>query len=105
MQIKTRADLVVYKEIMWKLYEEGMFHGGSLDALTLIYNKVKRKRGVHQPYAQDSKLDPSYIHNDNRDEMNADIKESVEGFKIMPGGQRLIESLKEKENGMVVSNG
>jgi len=37
--------------------------------------------------------------------MNADIKESVEGFKIMPGGQRLIESLKEKENGMVVSNG
>ena len=106
MKIKTRADYVVYTEIMYKLYQEGMFHGESLDALTLIYNKLKRKRGVNQPYADDSKLDPSYIHNDNRDEMNADIKESVEGFKIMPGGQRLIESLEEgKDSGMVISNG
>ena len=103
MKIKTRADYVVYTEIMYKLYQEGMFHGGSLDPLTLIYNKLKRKRGVHQIYAQDSKLDPSYVHNDNRDEMNADIKEFVEEFKALPGGQRLIESLKENEKETVVS--
>ena len=61
---------------------------------------------MNQPYADDSKLDPSYIHNDNRDEMNADIKEFIEKFKIMPGGQRLIESLEEgKDSGMVISNG
>ena len=30
----------------------------------------------------------------------------IEKFKIMPGGQRLIESLEEgKDSGMVISNG
>ena len=111
MKIKTRADYVVYAEIMWKLYQEGMFHGESLDALTLIYNKVKRKRGVLQPYAQDSKLDTSYVHNDYRDEMNADIKESIEELKIKPGGQRLMTTIallkhrEIKESKRVVNNG
>lgn len=89
MRVRTRVDYVLKDEIMIKLAQEGMFDTDSLDALHSIYYKIKKKRGVRQPYADDYKLDAKYA---NTKDMWEDVKEQVEIMASLGLGKRLKES-------------
>lgn len=89
MRVRTRVDYVLMREIMIKLSQAGMFDTDSLDALHSIYYKIKEKRGVRQPYADDYKLTADYA---NTRDMLDDVNEQVEIMASLALGKRLKES-------------
>jgi len=84
MKLETKTDLTLFKDITIKLLQEGMIDAHSYQAVIYLFNQIKEKRGVYQPYADNYRLSPEYYSGYNTHQRISDMEEVVNAWKQFP---------------------
>ena len=98
MKLETKTDLTLFKDITIKLLQEGMIDAHSYQAVIYLFNQIKEKRGVYQPYADNWRLSPEYYSGINTNERLSDIREVVAEWKNFPVAKALEKMVKLHKN-------